>query len=118
MLGYGIPRTPATMGIILIYSSPAILAAWLGCSENEVIVIGAAAALLRMTSVLGRVVTFVGMPQVSRLNSEKRSLFHRQVRRIAPLTAAAAVIGAAGFWFLGDTVLRYGSSGPRSRPRG
>ena len=107
VLTYGAPRVPAIVGYFVTFCIPTVLAKWLGCSDSEVVIVGASMTVLRMLAMSGRAVTYLGLPRISRISESNLPLLRKNLFRLGCLTVAAGLLGTGFFLALGDTLLKW-----------
>jgi len=107
VLAYGAPRVPAIVGYFVTFCIPAVLAKWLGCGDSEVMIVGASMTMLRMLAMSGRVVTYLGLPRISRISESNLPLLRKNLSRLGWVTLAAGLLGTGFFLVLGDTLLEW-----------
>ena len=106
LIRYGVQRIPSILGLALMLSSPVIIAKHFALPTDHIIIIGGAAAMLRMLGLSNQLMTYILLPRVSWVKKHSPEMLPYAMRRIIAFALCAGFAASIGFLAAGDAVLR------------
>jgi len=105
LVGYGVQRVPAILGLILLLSSPVVIARKLELPDADVVIVGAVMALLRMMGITNQLITYVIMPRIAWAKDNAPDLLASIMWILISVALITGMAVAAGLVATGDAVL-------------
>jgi len=105
LVGYGVQRVPAILGILLLLSAPVVIAKKMGLPDADVVIVGAVMALLRMMGITNQLITYVIMPRIAWAKDNAPDLLASIMWILISVALLTGMTVAAGLVATGDAVL-------------
>lgn len=105
LIGYGVRRMPATLGFVILLSGPVVIAKKFDMSYMNIIIIGAAMAILRMLGITNQFMTYLVLPRLAWARAHTPRLLPDVVRMLFFASAVVSCAFSAMLIGSGDAML-------------